>query len=56
MAKAQACCIIYDFSSERELKGKEMKRQTLLELVEYASGPRSTASSGNICLKWIEMD
>lgn len=46
----QACCIIYDFSSERELKGKEMKRQTLLELVEYASGPKMTSK----CLRsWV---
>ncbi|CAK9009784.1 unnamed protein product [Durusdinium trenchii] len=39
--KLQACCIIYDFSSESNMKAKEAKRQTLLEIVEHVNSSRA---------------
>ncbi|CAJ1342897.1 unnamed protein product [Effrenium voratum] len=35
--KLQACCTTFDFGSETNLKAKEAKRQTLIELVEYVN-------------------
>jgi len=39
--KLQACCIIYDFTVESNLKSKESKRQTLLEMVEFVNSSRA---------------
>ncbi|CAE7444088.1 B'ETA [Symbiodinium sp. KB8] len=39
--KLQACCTAFDFNSESDMKAKEAKRQTLLELVEYVNSTRS---------------
>eukprot|EP00434_Breviolum_minutum_P031306 symbB.v1.2.027686.t1/scaffold2841.1/size69124/4 len=39
--KLQACCIIYDFTVESNLKNKESKRQTLLEMVEFVNSSRA---------------
>mmetsp|Transcript_61406 Transcript_61406/g.143766 ORF Transcript_61406/g.143766 Transcript_61406/m.143766 type:complete len:398 (+) Transcript_61406:65-1258(+) len=39
--KLQACCTSYDFNSERDMKAKEAKRQTLLEMVEYVNSTRN---------------
>eukprot|EP00439_Symbiodinium_sp_Y106_P063313 s4267_g9.t2 len=39
--KLQACCTVFDFNSETDMKAKEAKRQTLLELVEYVNSTRS---------------
>ncbi|CAE7460075.1 B'THETA [Symbiodinium natans] len=39
--KLQACCVVFDFNSETDMKAKEAKRQTLLELVEYVNSTRS---------------
>ena len=39
--KLYQCCIIFDFTDNMsEMKGKEVKRQTLSELVEYISTSR----------------
>lgn len=39
--KLQQCCIIFDFSDAlSELRGKEIKRQTLSELVEFVTNNR----------------
>lgn len=36
--KLKQCCVIFDFSDlTSDLKGKEIKRQVLAELVEYIS-------------------
>lgn len=39
--KLQACINVYDFTRNVQLKAKEAKRQTLLELVEYVNSTRS---------------
>lgn len=39
--KLQACCKLYDFYGESMQKDKELKRQTLLEIVEYVSNTRN---------------
>jgi len=39
--KLQACCKLYDFYSESMQKDKELKRQTLLEIVEYVNNTRN---------------
>lgn len=36
--KLQACAITYDFTRNVDLKAKESKRQTLLELIECVMG------------------
>lgn len=39
--KLQQCCVLFDFmDSVSDLKGKEIKRATLNELVEYVSTNR----------------
>lgn len=38
--KLNLCCVVYDFSDPtKSLKEKDIKRQTLLELVDYVSSP-----------------
>lgn len=38
--KLQLCCIIFDFEdAESDVRGKELKRETLVELAEYANTP-----------------
>ena len=38
--KLQLCCIIFDFEdAESDLKGKELKRETLVEIAEYVNTP-----------------
>ena len=39
--KLNQCCVLFDFNdSMADLKGKEIKRQTLTELVEYITSNR----------------
>lgn len=39
--KLNQCCTIFDFNdAQSDLKGKEIKRQTLTELVEYLTNSR----------------
>lgn len=41
--KLRQCCILFDFTNSAcDLKGKEMKRQTLQELIEYVSTSNDT--------------
>jgi len=38
--KLQLCCILFDFEdSESDVKGKELKRETLVEIAEYVNTP-----------------
>jgi serine/threonine-protein phosphatase 2A regulatory subunit B' len=38
--KLQLCCIIFDFEdAESDLRGKDLKRDTLVELAEYVNTP-----------------
>lgn len=38
--KLQLCCIIFDFQdAESDVRGKELKRETLVELAEYVNTP-----------------
>jgi len=38
--KLQLCCIVFDFEdAEADLRGKELKRETLFELAEYVNTP-----------------
>ena len=39
--KIRQCCVIFDFNDAlSDLKGKEIKRQTLTELVDYVTNNR----------------
>jgi len=42
--KIQQCCVVFDFSNESDLKEKEYKRNTLLEMVEYVNNTRNAFS------------
>mmetsp|Transcript_92496 Transcript_92496/g.160684 ORF Transcript_92496/g.160684 Transcript_92496/m.160684 type:complete len:469 (-) Transcript_92496:34-1440(-) len=42
--KMQACTVIYDFTNDGQQREKEMKRQTLLEIVEYVNNTRNCFS------------
>jgi serine/threonine-protein phosphatase 2A regulatory subunit B' len=39
--KLQQCCILFNFEDETDadMKGKEIKRETLVELAEYVNTP-----------------
>jgi len=39
--KMEVCCIVLDFSNDSNLREKEAKRQTLLEMVEYVNSTRN---------------
>jgi len=37
----QACCLVFDFTTDKNEREQEAKRQTLLELVEYVNNTRN---------------
>jgi len=39
--KMEACCVVFDFTTDRNEREKEAKRQTLLEMVEYVNSTRN---------------
>mmetsp|Transcript_18156 Transcript_18156/g.43666 ORF Transcript_18156/g.43666 Transcript_18156/m.43666 type:complete len:423 (-) Transcript_18156:63-1331(-) len=41
LKKLRMCCVVYDFSKQTNVKEKEAKRQTLLEIVEYVNNTRN---------------
>ncbi|XP_022776237.1 serine/threonine protein phosphatase 2A 57 kDa regulatory subunit B' theta isoform-like [Durio zibethinus] len=44
--KLNLCCVVFDFTEPTKLKEKEIKRQTLLELVEYVTSASGKFSDG----------
>ncbi|CAH8385108.1 unnamed protein product [Eruca vesicaria subsp. sativa] len=41
LKKLRLCCVVFDFVAEPQLKEKEIKRQTLLEVVDYVISSES---------------